>query len=440
MAYDVVIVGAGPAGIFAALELAKQQVKVLMIEKGKDIDQRVCISRTQKKDCMNCKPCSIVCGWGGAGAYSDGKLTLSPEVGGHMEQYIGKEKLIECIDYVDQQYVYFGGPQKIYGLQNPDAIHRFQQKALQAELKLIPVGIRHLGTGRCQEILKKMKMHLLDLGVEIITCTEVDDILVDQDRVVGVRVADRELHGHCVIIAPGREGSQWLTELATKWGLQREINPVDIGVRIEVPATIMEPLTKLFYEAKLIYYAKSFDDKVRTFCMNPYGEVVLENNDGVVTVNGHSHAYQKTDNTNFAILVSKTFTEPFKDPIAYGKYIASLANLLGGGVIVQRLGDLLAGQRTNEHRLSKSLTIPTLSEATPGDLSLVLPYRHMMAIVEMLKALNDIVPGIYGRYTLLYGVEVKFYSSRLQVSKNLETSIRNLYVAGDCLLYTSRCV
>lgn len=432
--YDVIIVGAGPAGIFAAMELVRENkdIKILILEKGRDIDQRICASKTKNVKCVNCQPCSTVCGWGGAGAFSDGKLTLSTEIGGSLDQYIGEQALSGLIDYVDGRYMEFGAPDEVYGLSNQEEIESFQRKAVQSELKLIPVGIRHLGTGRCQEILKQMKEYLLAGGVEIKTGMAVEEVLVENDVIQGICISGGEkVYGRFVILAPGREGSQWLAGQAGRLGIKMEINPVDIGVRVEVPAAVMEPLTRVFYEAKFIYYSKSFDDKVRTFCMNPYGEVVLENNDGLVTVNGHSHAYKKTGNTNFAVLVSKTFTEPFKEPIAYGKYVASLANLLGGGVMVQRLGDLIAGQRTNASRLSKSLTVPTLSEATPGDLSLVFPYRHLMAIVEMLKALDEIAPGVYSRYTLLYGVEVKFYSSRLQLNNLLETAVTNLFAAGD---------
>ncbi|OPZ73679.1 MAG: D-amino acid dehydrogenase small subunit [Firmicutes bacterium ADurb.Bin456] len=301
-----------------------------------------------------------------------------------------------------------------------------------AELKLVPVQIRHLGTGRCQEILQRMHDHLTSRGVEVRTSCRVDEILVKDNLVRGLTCQDgKTFEARFVVMAPGREGSEWLVREAQRIGLENTINPVDIGVRVELPAAVMEPLTRIFYEAKLIYYSRTFNDKVRTFCMNPNGEVVLENNDGLVTVNGHSHAFNQTGNTNFAVLVSKTFTEPFKEPIAYGRYIASLANLLGGGVIIQSLGDLLSGHRSTVERLAKCMTVPTLNEATPGDLSLVFPYRHLMGIVEMLKALNKIAPGVYSRYTLLYGVEVKFYSSRLALSRSLETQVKNLFAAGD---------
>lgn len=432
--YDVIIVGAGPAGIFSALEMMRENenLRILILEKGRDINKRSCPSREKGGSCFNCNPCSTVCGWGGAGAFSDGKLTLSSEIGGSLEQYLGEEKLLKMIDYVDKEYLHFGAPEHVYGLDHQEDIHEFKRRATLADLKLIPVTIRHLGTGRCQEILQKMQEHLFAKGVDIRTQTVVEEIITEDNQVKGIRtIKGEEIYGDHVILAPGREGAEWLAQEAYRLGLQTSVNPVDIGVRVEVPAAVMEPLTRVFYESKLIYYSRSFDDRVRTFCMNPGGEVVLENNDGLVTVNGHSHAFNKTDNTNFAVLVSKTFTEPFRDPISYGKYVASLANLLGGGVIVQRLGDLLEGHRSTVDRMKKSLTVPTLKEATPGDLSLVFPYRHLVAIVEMLKALDEIAPGVYSRYTLLYGVEVKFYSSRLALSNGLETRIKNLYAAGD---------
>ncbi|WP_035107762.1 NAD(P)/FAD-dependent oxidoreductase [Desulfovirgula thermocuniculi] len=432
--YDVVIVGAGPAGIFTALELVKAEkgLKILMVEKGKDLASRRCPSRQKGEACFKCQPCSTICGWGGAGAFSDGKLTLSTEIGGSLEEYVGEDRLRELIDYIDALYLEFGAPDRVYGLEHAEAVEEFRHRAAQAELKLIPVAIRHLGTGRCQEILARMEEFLLSAGVEIRTSCPVEAILVENKRVRGITTTGGEtFYGRYVVVAPGREGAEWLAWQAQQLGLSTAINPVDIGVRVEVPAAVMEPLTSVFYEAKFIYYSRTFEDRVRTFCMNPYGEVVMENNDGLVTVNGHTHAYRKTNNTNFAVLVSKTFTEPFREPIAYGKYIASLANLLGGGVIVQRLGDLLAGRRSTAERIRKCLTVPTLPTATPGDLSLVFPYRHLVAIVEMLEAMDKVVPGVYSRYTLLYGVEVKFYSSRLALTPGLETQVQNLFAAGD---------
>lgn len=432
--YDVIIVGAGPAGIFAALELltGKRDLRIIILEKGRDIERRNCPSKEKNIGCINCSPCSVLCGWGGAGAFSDGKITLSTEVGGILGNYIGEQSLNELIKYVDQVYVKYGAPDKVYGLEEESAIREIERKAVFAELKLIPAPIRHLGTGRCQEILERMRDYLLSRGVEIRTGAGIKNLTADNNVINGVETEDgQRIGGKYVIVAPGREGAEWLSNQARLHKIKTAINPVDIGVRVELPAAVMEHLTRVIYESKFIYSSRSFDDKVRTFCMNPYGEVVAENNSGLITVNGHSHAHKKTENTNFAILVSKTFTEPFKEPIAYGKYVASLANLLGGGVIVQRLGDLIKGQRTNKERLNKCLVQPSLKDATPGDLSLVFPYRHLMSIVEMLKALDNIAPGVYSKHTLLYGVEVKFYSSRLELGSELETRITNLFAAGD---------
>ncbi|NLJ77654.1 MAG: NAD(P)/FAD-dependent oxidoreductase [Peptococcaceae bacterium] len=432
--YDVVIVGAGPAGIFTALELVKKKsgLKILIVEKGRDIDKRVCIAREQGRGCVNCSPCSTICGWGGAGAFSDGKLTLSSEIGGSLEQYTGIEGLNDLISYVDQIYVRFGAPDRVFGLEEEEEIQDIQRRAVLSELKLIPVRIRHMGTGRCREVLQQMRDYLVKSGVDVLTSSQVKEVLVKDNTAQGVVTKDGEtIYARHVVLAPGREGSEWLSREARRLGLEMKINPVDIGVRVELPAAVMEHLTRIFYEAKFVYYSKTFSDRVRTFCMNPNGEVVLENIDGLITVNGHSHAYNKTENTNFAVLVSKTFTEPFREPISYGRHIASLANLLGGGVIVQSLGDLISGRRSTKERLAKCMTIPTLPEATPGDLSLVFPYRHLVGIVEMLKALDKLAPGVYSRYTLLYGVEVKFYSSRLVLTDFLETRIKNLFAAGD---------
>lgn len=432
--YEVIIVGAGPAGIFAALEMVRREsgLKVLLLEKGHALERRLCPSKETGCSCRHCSPCSVVSGWGGAGAFSDGKLTLSPEVGGWLSEYVPERQVEDLIAYVDEIYRYFGAPEKVYGGPEDERIADIQRRAILADLKLIPAPIRHLGTGRTQEILKAMKDYLEKKGVEVRTDTPVEDIIVSAGRVKGVVTrAGEEIPASYVVLAPGRQGADWLRQVASKLGLELAVNPVDVGVRVEVPAVVMEHLTSVIYESKFIFYSRKFDDRVRTFCMNPHGEVVLENNEGLITVNGHSYADKKTDNTNFALLVSKTFTEPFKEPIAYGRYIAGLANLLGGSVLVQRLGDLLAGRRTTPERLSKGLVTPTLKEATPGDLSLVFPYRHLTAIVEMLEAMDKIAPGVFSRHTLLYGVEVKFYSSRLKLNSGLMTQIEGLYAAGD---------
>lgn len=432
--YDVIIIGAGPAGIFAALELVKDSGKiprVLLLEKGLDIKKRVCPSQERHTNCRRCTPCAVVCGWGGAGAFSDGKLTLSPGVGGSLDAFVGAEALSELVDYVDSVYLHFGAPEHIYGIGCRDEVEAVNKKATLAELRLVPLAIRHLGTGRCAEILQLMHDYLSP-RVDIRTSTVVARILTADNRAVGVETADGEVfNARYVIVSPGREGAEWLAGEAQRLGLETVVNPVDIGVRVELPAVVLEPLTRLFYELKCTYISKTFEDRIRTFCMNPHGEVVMENNDGVVTVNGHTHAYRKTDNTNFAVLVSKGFTEPFKEPLSYGRSVASLANMLGGGVIVQRLGDLMSGRRSTEKKVARGLVKPTLPDATPGDLSLVFPYRHLLGIMEMLQALDKIAPGVAGRDTLLYGAEVKFYSSRLMLDGHLESRISNLFAAGD---------
>lgn len=431
--YDVIIVGAGPAGIFAALELCRvADLKILLMEKGKDIEHRSCPIIGKNTICPPCVPCDLVSGWGGAGAFSDGKLTLSPNVGGRLKEYLGAEQTQDLIHYVDSIYLDFGATRKVYG--GGDGVETLARKASLAELRLIPVPIRHLGTERCREILKRMRASLAN-RVVIQTGTTAAAILVEDGVVNGVKTQDgQRLECRWLVIAPGREGADWLTTEATRLELTSQINPIDVGVRVEVPAAVLEEITNLLFESKLEFYSKTFDDRIRTFCMCPSGEVTMEStgsSDPVITVNGHSYAHQKTNSTNFALLVSTTFTEPFHEPIAYGRYLARLANILSGGVIVQRLGDLTQGRRSTPARIERSIVEPTLKSATPGDLSYVLPYRYLKGIMEMLAAMDKLAPGVASDHTLLYGVEVKFYSSRLQLSANLETEIANLFAAGD---------
>lgn len=425
--YDVIIIGAGPAGIFAALELAGcTNLRVLLLEKGDDIEARVEQARgTDKRDRE-----TLLSGWGGAGAFSDGKLTMSPEVGGQLASLLSPEEVKRLFEDVDKTYLHFGGPEQLYGTDD-EALADLARRAALADLHLIPTRIRHLGTDRCPAVLTEMR-RALEGKVEIRTRVEAKDILAEEGRAIGVETDSGETLGATYLIAaPGRVGSQWLTQQSERLGLARTDNPVDVGVRIEVPAVVMEEICRVAYESKLVFYSKSFDDKVRTFCMCPNGEVVMEHNDGVMTVNGHSYAEKKTDNTNFSLLVSTAFTEPFREPIAYGRYLASLANLLGGGVLVQRLGDLRAGRRSTPERMEHGLVAPTLKEATPGDLSFVLPYRHLAGILEMLEAIDKLAPGVASRHTLLYGVEVKFYSARPKLSPCLETEVKNLFAIGD---------
>jgi uncharacterized FAD-dependent dehydrogenase len=428
--YDVIIVGAGPAGIFSALELnEKNNLNILMLDRGRDINQRKCPS-SRGFDCVHCDPCAVLSGWGGAGAFSDGKLTLSSEVGGWLNQYVAPQELDELVNYVDGVYLKYGAPSHIYGT-DIDRIEEIERQAALAGLKLIHQRIRHMGTERCAQTLRKMRQELTN-KVDFRPKMDVKGLIVKNGIVEGVETVNKEkFFGKYVIVAPGRSGAEWLQAEAQALGLKTLNNPVDVGVRVEVLASAMEELTNVLYEPKFIYYSRSFEDQVRTFCVAPYGEVITESYDGVLTVNGQSYAERKTENTNFAILVSTSFTEPFKEPIAYGKYLARLSNLLSGGVMVQRLGDLESGRRSTHERIARSVVTPTLKNATPGDLSFVLPYRYLANIREMLQALDQISPGIHSRDALLYGIEVKFYSSRLQLSHCLETKIHNLFTVGD---------
>lgn len=430
MKYDIIIVGAGPAGIISALELTeKNNLSVLMLDRGQDLNQRKCPA-SRGFECVHCDPCQVLSGWGGAGAFSDGKLTLSTEVGGWLSEYVSNKELAELVDYVDSIYLKYGAPEHTYGGED-ETLEEIERKASLAGLKFIRQRIRHMGTERCVQTLRKMRQEL-NGKVEFKPKSDVKGLLVKNNVVEGVETTNGERYfGRYVIVAPGRGGAEWFQSEAQALGLKTLNNPVDIGVRVEILAPVMEELTKVLYEPKLIYYSKSFDDQVRTFCVAPYGEVITESYDGVLTVNGQSYAERKTENTNFAILVSTSFTEPFKEPIAYGKYVARLCNLLSGGVIIQRLGDLESGRRSTHERIDRSVVIPTLKNATPGDLSFVLPYRYLADIREMLQALDKISPGIHSRDTLLYGIEVKFYSSRLQLTNNLETKIHNLFTIGD---------
>lgn len=428
--HDVIVVGAGPAGIFAALELLRDPVlKVLVLEKGRDIEKRRCPAR--QTACVGCKTCDIMTGWGGAGAFSDGKLTLTGAVGGWLGEYVGPEALGELLDDADRLWLEFGADTFVH---EPDAAQatRLVAEAAAVDMELVPMRIRHLGTDRSPEVLGAMRTHLEARGVEVRTTCPVTRILAEEGRVTGVELKDgTRLLAGAVIAAPGREGADWLSAQADELGLRLHNNAVDIGVRVECAAPIMEPLTDHLYEAKLLYTSKLFGDRVRTFCMNPYGEVTTESYGDVVTVNGHSYADTKTGHTNFAVLVSQSFTHPFREPITYGRSIARLANLLGEGILVQRLGDLRRGRRSTSERIAAASLQPTLAGAAPGDLASVLPYRHMTDLLEFFDALDALAPGIASDDTLLYGVEVKFYSSRVEVDADLQTAVAGLYAIGD---------
>jgi len=420
MDYRVIIVGCGPAGIFTAMTLAENGIDgVILFDQGNDLEKR---ERGAVRD--------VLCGWGGAGAFSDGKLNISTEVGGYLSEFLDKNALIELLHSTDGIFVKYGAPNRIFG-DSAVSVEEIADQARLADLEFIPTVIRHIGTENCKRILNNMRK-ALDGKVEVRTCSQVQSLLHEEGKIRGVKLTGGQvMNSDYVVAAPGRVGASWMKGEADALGLTTMTSPVDIGVRVELPAAILKKITDITYEPKLIFYSKTFDDKVRTFCMNPYGEVVIEENEGITTVNGHSYAKRRSDNSNFAILVSSTFTEPFRDPIAYGRYIARLANLLGGGAIIQRLGDLLAGRRSTRDRIEHCLTRPTLLQATPGDLSFVFPYRHLQSIIEMLQALDKLAPGVFSRHTLLYGVEVKFYSNRIEVSAEMETRVKNLFAIGD---------
>lgn len=439
--YDVIIIGAGPAGIFTALEVAKlnAELSILIVDKGRSIEKRSCPARATGK-CVNCSPCGITYGWSGAGAFSDGKLSLSPEVGGRILDYFSEEEAQKLIKYCDDIYLSFGANETIHGLNN-DRVEEIKYEASKHNIRLIECPVRHLGTELAYEVLKKMYLHLINnTKTDFVELSEVSEILVEDKIAAGIRLNCKgkeslEIRGRYIIAAPGRGGAEWLSRQAKRLSIKTTNNAVDIGVRVEVPNSIMDHLTKDLYEAKLVYYSDTFDNMVRTFCMNPGGVVSEEHyDDKIAVVNGHSYSekHLRTGNTNFAMLVSTTFTEPFNQPIDYGKYIAKLGNMLtGGGIMVQRLGDLLNGRRTDAARLKKSTTIPTMKGAVPGDLSFVLPQRHLTSIVEALKAFDKVAPGLFSKNTLLYGVEVKFYSSKFEVGNTFETEVGNLYAIGD---------
>lgn len=435
--YDVIIIGAGPSGIFCAYELKRvnPDLKVLMIEKGRNIEKRQCPKR-KTNVCAGCKPCSITTGFAGAGAFSDGKLSLSPDVGGNLPEILGYEKAEELIHQADEIYLKFGADQKVYGIDDTAAIEDIRTKAIRANLKLIECPIRHLGTEEGYKIYTRLQQHLLDAGVEILFRTMVTDILIEDERVKGVVTDKGETYYASEIAAGvGREGSEWFAKVCNGHHVATKNGTVDVGVRVEVRDEIMRELNEKLYEAKLVYYTPTFDDKVRVFCTNPSGEVSAEYyENGLAVVNGHAYKSKdmKTHNTNFALLVSKNFTEPFKSPIEYGKHIAQLGNMLSDGkILLQRYGDFCRGRRTTSERLNRNNIIPTLKDAVPGDLSLVLPHRIMVAVIEMIQALDKVTPGIASDETLLYGVEVKFYSNKVVVNENFETNIRGLRTMGD---------
>ncbi|BCJ86862.1 NAD(P)/FAD-dependent oxidoreductase [Effusibacillus dendaii] len=455
MKYDVIIVGAGPSGIFAAYELTllNPQLKVILIDKGHNIFNRncpilegkltKCPPPTKMKEYAGCLPaCSITAGWGGAGAYSDGKFNLTTEFGGWMQDYLAPSKVLELIEYVDRINLEHGATTIITDPTTP-AVASIERRAAAAGLKLLKARVRHLGTEENLKILQNI-FGTLENKIETRFKTFVDDILTEElpgsttkhksYRVTGVRLKNgEELHADQVIIGPGRDGSEWLASLLKKRGVTMTNNQVDIGVRVETSNVIMQELNEHLYEAKFIFNT-SVGTRVRTFCANPSGHVVVENHSGVMTANGHSYKDPAlgSPNTNFALLVSHTFTEPFDKPIEYAKEISRRANdLSSGSVIVQKYGDILKGRRSTENRIREGFIEPTLKEAVPGDLGLVLPYNSMKSLIEMMEALDRVTPGIASEHTLFYGVEAKFYSARPRMNDKFETDIKGLFTVGD---------
>ena len=431
MDYDVIIIGAGPGGIFAAYELTKEKsdLRIAVLEGGHALEKRKCpIDRDKIKSCINCKSCSIMNGFGGAGAFSDGKYNITNQFGGTLYEYIGKEKAMELMHYVDDLNVKYGGEgTKLYSTTNT----HIKKLCLQNGLHLLDASVRHLGTDINYIVLQNMYKELSSKA-DFYFDTYVESVQKTEEGYV-VSTADKNYSCSKCIVSAGRSGSKWAEKLCSDLEIKTKSNRVDIGVRVELPAEVFSHLTDELYESKIVYRTEKFEDLVRTFCMNPHGVVVNENTNGIVTVNGHSYEdpAKHTANTNFALLVAKHFSEPFRDSNGYGESIARLSNMLGGGVLVQRFGDLIRGRRSNARRIEESFVTPTL-KATPGDLSLVMPKRILDGIIEMIYALDKIAPGTANDDTLLYGVEVKFYNMEVELDQNLETSHKGLYIIGDC--------
>lgn len=428
--YDIIIAGAGAGGVFMAYELTKLDcnAKVLMIDKGAPLEKRQCpIKKGKTPTCVKCSPCHIMNGYGGAGTLSDGKYNITTEFGGDLHKYVGREEAMGLMRYVDSVLCSMGGSEaKLY-----DTDAELKTKALHYDLHLLGAQVRHLGTDRNVEILGRI-FEYIKTKIDTEFYTTLSKVEKNADGFKVITDKGEEYQCKDLVLATGRSGSKWISHVCDDLGIKQKKNRVDIGVRVELPAEIFKHITDVVYESKFVYQTDKYNDLVRTFCMNPYGEVVAENTNGIVTVNGHSYADPalRTENTNFALLVSNTFTEPFEDSNEYGESIAKLSNMLGGGVLLQRFGDLVKGRRTSERRMEKCFTRPTL-KATPGDLSLVIPKRQLDDIIEMIYALDKIAPGTANEDTLLYGVEVKFYNMKVDVDNNLRTAIDGLYAIGD---------
>jgi len=439
MKYDVIIVGAGPAGIFTALEMIKKgtEKKILMLDKGNFVEKRKC-PKSATKVCVNCKPfCNITTGFSGAGAFSDGKLSLSYEVGGELPNLIGADLVQETIDYTDKIYLDFGADTNIEGINNNEEVKEIRKRAIHAGLKLVDCPIRHMGTEKAQQIYYDIEQTLIKNGVDVMMNTECCDIIIEDQACKGVRILDKgqekDVFANEIVIATGRRGADWLEKLCTEHGVDHQAGTVDIGVRVEVRNEIMETVNRVLYESKLIGYPQPFKNKVRTFCQNPGGFVSQENYDNdLAVVNGHSYKEIKSDNTNLAILCSHNFSYPFDKPIAYAQKVGELTNMLGAGhILVQRFGDILDGKRTWEKELLQSNVRPSLADAVAGDITAAMPYRAMMNIINFIKAVDYVVPGFASTETLLYSPELKFYSNKIKMDTQFNTNVKGLHCLGD---------
>ncbi|MCR1840484.1 NAD(P)/FAD-dependent oxidoreductase [Murimonas intestini] len=439
MKYDVVIVGAGPAGIFTALELIKKkpESKIVIVEKGRPIEERRC-PKSKTKKCVNCKPyCHITTGFSGAGAFSDGKLSLSYEVGGDLPELIGEEFAQEMIDYTDKIYLEFGADHHVEGAKQTEEVKEIRRRAIRAGLKLVDCPIRHLGTEKAQEIYLSIEKYLMEKGVELVFGYQCTNIILEGHTCKGIYIENgkenKEIRGNNIVIATGRRGADWLEKLCAEHDIAHQPGTVDIGVRVEVRNEVMEKVNNVLYESKLIGYPKPFKNKVRTFCQNPGGFVSQENYDNdLAVVNGHSYKDLKTNNTNLAILCSHNFNAPFNQPIAYAQKVGELTNMLGAGhILVQRYGDILDGKRTWQKELARSNVRPTLPDAVAGDITAAMPYRSMLNIINFIQAVDEVVPGFAAEETLLYSPELKFYSNRVKMDTDFNTSIEGLHCLGD---------
>ncbi len=430
--YDVIIIGAGPAGMFAANELAGRDLKVLVIDEGRDIGKRHCPMNSVNQ-CMHCTPCDIMCGVGGAGTFSDGTLNLRPDIGGDIAELTGdSESAWELVEYVDRIFIRHGAPEDI-SISECSEVEELKRRAASVGARFIEIKQRHIGSDNAPAVIDNFKHELDEKGIEFLLNTEVEDLLVENDVCLGVVLSDgKHIRSHYTILAPGRVGGKWINELVNRHSISAKYGGIDIGVRVEVPAIIMDPVTRINRDPKFHIQTKRYDDFVRTFCTNEHGFVVKEEYEGFIATNGHSMRKTASENTNFAFLVHIELTHPIENTTKYARSVAKLATTIGGGKpVLQRIGDLRRGRRSTEKRIARNLVVNTLKDITPGDISMAMPHRIVMDIIEGLDTLNKIIPGVASDSTLLYAPEIKFYAMQVQVNREMETSLKNLFAAGD---------